>query len=352
MDGDFSPGYVSHLTDYTAPARRILDIQGPEGDIPWFEDGPWDPWNHVESAMALTAIGAHEAARRAFDYLTETQRPDGAWLGDYGNALPMVDRDYISRETAPALLDTNFCAYPAVGVLHYLMATGDKAQARRWWPMVQAGIDFVIGMQREDGTISWAFEAVGTDQDDALLAGNASIAKSLESALRLAEQMGKPSPRWQAAHQALTRALKGPLERFDRLGTGQRFAMDWYYPALSGALPDHHAQQRLKTGWQQFVHPELGCRCVCDEPWVTVAETCELAMALLAAGKRAQAEAMLATTDPVRDDKGVFWMGWQYEEETVWPKEQPSWTQAAAILAADALHGKRPHSRLLITPGL
>ena len=352
MDGVFGNGLVSHLADYAAPAARILDLQTTDGSIPWFEDGPWDAWNHVECAMALTAIGRYDAAAHAFDHLMQTQRADGAWLSEYGNALPMVERDYISRESAPVFLDTNFCAYPAVGILHYLFATGDTRRVRQWWPMVRAAIDFVISLQRADGTVSWAFEAIGTDQDDALLAGNASIAKSLESAINLAVQLGEPSGRWQASHDALVRALRNPLERFDRLGTGQRFAMDWYYPALSGALHDHHAAQRLEAKWASFVHPELGCRCVSDEPWITVAETCELAMALLAAGRREQAEAMLNAAAPVRDANGVYWMGWQYEEETVWPKEQPGWTQAAAILAADALRGETPHSRLLICPSL
>ena len=352
MDGDFGFNVISHLADYDAPARRILDIQCRDGAIAWFEDGPWDPWNHVECAMALTATGAHDAAARAFDYLLKTQRPDGAWLGEYGNALPMVDRDYISRDPAPAFLDTNFCAYPAVGVLHYLLATRDMIRVRRWWPMIRKAIDFVLALQCRDGTIPWALEAVGTDQDDALLAGNASIAKSLESAIRLAGWLDQPAEQWIEAHRALVGALRGTPERFDRLGTGQRFAMDWYYPALSGALHDHHAVLRLETKWEAFVHPELGCRCVCDEPWITVAETCELSMALLAAGRREQAEDMLNAVAPVRDTKGVYWMGWQYEEATVWPKEQPGWTQAAAILAADALHGKAAHSRLLVTPHL
>jgi len=42
----------------------------------------------------------------------------------------------------------------------------------------------------------------------------------------------------------------------------------------------------LQTRWSSFVEHELGCRCVSDEPWVTVAESCELTLALLAAGER------------------------------------------------------------------
>ena len=147
--------------DLTGAVRRIIELQSENGRIVWFEDGPWDPWNHVECAMALAAAGETTRAARAYDYLAATQRPDGAWLGEYGNALPMRDRDHISRVAAPAFLDTNFCAYPAVGILHFLLLTGDEARVRSWWPMVRAAMDFVIALQRDDGTISWAFEAVG-----------------------------------------------------------------------------------------------------------------------------------------------------------------------------------------------
>jgi hypothetical protein len=337
----------AHLSDLSAPASRILDIQEAGGRIAWFEDGPWDPWNHTECAMALTVMGALDAARLAFDHLAETQRADGAWFGEYGNALPMVERDYISREPAPAFLDTNFCAYPAVGVLHYLLATDDLGRVRDWWPMVRGAMDFVTALQRADGTISWAFEAVGTDDDDALLAGNASVAKSLECAIALAARLGEDASAWIAAREALVAALRTSPELFDRKGGGRRFAMDWYYPVLSGALDPPTAAKRLQSQTATFVDPVRGCRCVSDEPWVTVAETCELAMAYLSVDQGAEAASLLEAISSHCDVDGVFWMGWQYEEETVWPKETPSWTQAAVILAIDALHGDYAHSRLL-----
>ena len=142
MDGSFK---TKELTSYAAHLRpaveRILQVQTLQGAIPWFEHGPWDAWNHVESAMALCAAGETSAAALAYDYLVTSQRPDGAWFGEYGNALPMVDRLFISRESAPAVLDTNFTAYPAVGILHYLEQTGDLDRVRDWWPMVVRALD-------------------------------------------------------------------------------------------------------------------------------------------------------------------------------------------------------------------
>lgn len=351
MDGSFK---TKELISYAAQLRpavdRILQVQTSHGAIPWFEHGPWDAWNHVESAMALCAAGEWVAAANAYDYLVTHQRPDGAWYGEYGNALPMVDRLFISRESAPAVLDTNFTAYPAVGVLHYLEQTGDLNRVRDWWPMVVRALDFVLTLQRADGTICWSLEAWQTDQEDALLAGNASILKSLSCGICLARALGQPSDRWRTAHKRLRTALRETPLAFDRRGEGARFAMDWYYPVLSGALDKDVARARIFEQWNAFVPDPLGCRCVLDEPWITAAETAELVLALIAIDERDRAADVFASILAIRDDTGAFWMGWQTEEKIFWPRERPAWTQAAIILAADALDNASPASRLLTRP--
>jgi len=316
---------------------HILKLQNADGAIPWFEGGAWDAWNHVECAMALVVAGHIDEGARAYDYLLQIQREDGAWLGEYGNALPMVDRDFISREKAEALIDSNFCAYPAVGIAHYFEVTRDYQQLCQWWPMVKRALDFVLRLQRPDGTISWSLEAQGTELDDALLACNASIAKSLECGIFLAEQMHEPSADWRAARRFLMEALRSRPDLFDRRGTGARFAMDWYYPVLAGTLDKQSARERIDEKWTLFVDEDRGCRCVWDEPWFTTAESAELVMALLMIDDRQRARTVFDALLRYRDDAGVFWMGWQDEEAIIWPREQPSWTQAAVILAADAL---------------
>jgi hypothetical protein len=118
-----------------------------------------------------------------------------------------------------------------------------------------------------------------------------------------------------------------------------RFAMDWYYPVLGGALRGEAAASRLASAWDSFVVPGLGVRCVSDQPWVTVAETCELVMSLDACGLRAQAREVFATVAPLRHVDGSYWTGWQYVNAQHYPDERSSWTSAAVILAADALTG-------------
>jgi hypothetical protein len=87
------------------------------------------------------------------------------------------------------------------------------------------------------------------------------------------------------------------------------------------------------------VVPGLGVRCVSDEPWVTGAETAELAMALDAAGDTDRALALLADVQHLRNPDGSYWTGWQFENGAHYPAERSAWTAAAMILAADALSG-------------
>ena len=57
----------------------ILDCQLASGEIPWFEGGYADPWDHTEAAMGLAVGGELEAARRAYRWLASMQLPDGSW---------------------------------------------------------------------------------------------------------------------------------------------------------------------------------------------------------------------------------------------------------------------------------
>ena len=47
-------------------AESIAALQLDSGMIPWFEGGHCDPWNHVETAMALDVAGLHREAERAY----------------------------------------------------------------------------------------------------------------------------------------------------------------------------------------------------------------------------------------------------------------------------------------------
>jgi len=334
---------LAPLRDLTGAAEAILSVQQADGAVPWFEHGPWDPWNHAECVMALAVMGEAAAARAGLDYLQASQQRDGSWLGGYGNALPMDGRLKIARVAAPELKDANFIAYPAVAVWHGYRLSGDRKEAARRWPMVRAAIEFVLSLQHPEGDISWCAEAHGGPLDDAILAGNASIYGSLGCAIRLAELLNEPSRAWREARARLGGAILCAPHRFDRAGQSRSgFAMDAYYPILAGVMPWMASLARLETKVAAFVEPGLGCRCVREEPWVTVAESSELAMAMVRLGRHGHAAALLDWQMAHRDSDGAFWMGWQTQEAIFWPQEKPTWTQAAVILATDALHGATP----------
>ena len=127
----------------------------------------------------------------------------------------------------------------------------------------------------------WERAADGTPARYALLTGCSSIHQSLRCAAALAEHVGEPQPEWELAADQLGHVIACHPEAF---ADKSRFSMDWYYPVLGGAVRGTAAERMIKAGWDTFVVPGVGVRCVSDEPWVTAAETAELAIALEAIG--------------------------------------------------------------------
>lgn len=340
----------TNFPDLQPSVDLIKAIQRSDGSIPWFEDGIWDAWNHVECAMALEVAGETTAADAAFDYLRTTQNSNGSWQGEYGNTAEIIDEYYMSRETAGTFEDTNFTAYCATGIWHRFLSRSDLADLEVFWPMVRNAMYFVLNLQSDHGDVAWSSEAIAFGPDDSVRAGNASIRKSLECATRIAFQMGAFSDArtFRHAMRRIDHAFLHHPERFDRKDDDRsRYAMDWYYPSMCGVLKGHDATLHIRQGWNEFVDPEKGCHCVLSEPWITVAESAELAIALAGLGARDIARQILKLQLNHRDSDGCFWMGYQYEEDIFWPREKPSWTQAAMILAIETLRRGSPTSVLL-----
>ncbi len=322
-------------------AEYILQVQTGQGAIPWFTGHHLDPWDHVEAAMGLDVCGEHEAARRAYYWLRDCQLPAGNWWASYGPGE--------TRKSAHT--ETNFCAYIATGTWHHYLVTGELRFLEAMWPTVQGAINFVLALQHERGEIPWAVDADGRPANDALLTGCSSIAKSLDCALAIARLMGEPVRDWHRARSRLRSAIRLRPERFDRhWDSKSRFAMDWYYPVLCGILRGAEARARIAGHWQEFVVPGLGCRCVRDEPWIAVAESCELVMALLTAGERARALELYSWLHRWRTTDGAYWTGYQYRLQIPWPHEKTTWTAAAVLLAADALTAHTAASGLFTRP--
>ena len=134
--------------------------------------------------MALTAVGLDDEADAAYQWLVDTQLPDGSWFNYY-----------LTTGVKDARLDTNVCAYLATGAWHRYISTGDLDGLEHLWPTVEAGVDFVLRYQRLDGSIRWSLDASGFLEEYALLTGSSSIYHSLRCAIAIAERLGPRASR-------------------------------------------------------------------------------------------------------------------------------------------------------------
>jgi hypothetical protein len=338
---DDQPSLLVGADALSRTCEYIASIQLDNGGIPWFANGIIDPWDHVESAMGLTVGGRYPEAEAAYLWLTRFQHPDGYWLAAY-------DGDAVADGTRA---ETNFVAYVATGVWHYYLATRDEGFLATLWPTVARALDFVIGLQAATGEIYWALDTRTGINKDALVTGCNSIYRSLDCGIAIARQLGEPCHHWIQARERLGTTLTSRPERFDRTWASKaRYSMDWFYPILSGVRSEKAAAQHLDARWQEFVEPGLGCRCVSDQPWVTIAESCELVMACTAAGQLERARSLFDDLARFQAEDGSWWTGYVFTDDVMWPDERPTWTAGAVLLAADALEGITAANQLFTTP--
>ena len=319
------PERMPTLAEARQTAAWLATCQEADGAFGWERRRHVDAWNHTESAMAMTAFGEHEAADRAYLWLRETQRPDGTW--------PMRSTRGVVED---ASADSNQVAYIAVWAWHHWLVRQDRDFVDVMWPHVRRALDWVVARQLEWGGISWNESADGTLWDTALLAGSSSIVHSLDCGILLAELVGvgESAVAWARARVRLAEAVRDHEALFI---DNSRYSMDWYYPVLGGALRGEAARERLEKRWDEFVRPGLGIHCVADHPWVTGAETCELALSLDAIGDRDGAKQLIRSIQHLRETDGSYWTGQVYVEGVRWPLERSTWTSAAVLLAIDAV---------------
>ncbi|MDQ6847284.1 MAG: prenyltransferase [Candidatus Dormibacteraeota bacterium] len=313
-------------SDVSATVDHIAAVQRPDGSIPWYERGQVDPWNHVEAAMALDVGGRRAEAWRAYRWLVEQQRPDGAWHAAYHEG-----------DVIDATLDTNLTAYVATGLWLHMLCGAPEEELRTGFACVESALAFVLAMQAEDGAIWWARDPKGRPWQRALVTGSSSIHLSLACATRVADALGVRHPEWEAARLRVGDALRTAPRSFK---DKRLWAMDWYYPVLCGVVTGADAEARLASRWDEFVVPERGVRCTSDRPWITAAETCELALALVRCGDGERAAQLVDWAQHLRGDDAAYWTGANFTDGCIFPPdEQPTWTAAAVVLADDAISG-------------
>ena len=325
-----------------ATAGAIAEWQLPSGMIPWMPGGHADVWNHVEAAMALAVGGLRAEAELAYDWLVGLQRPDGAW-----------HQYYLADRVEQDKLDANCVAYVAAGVWHHWLMFQDRGFLDVMWPVVERAIDFVLELQTPRGEILWARHADGTPWSFALLTGSSSMCHSLRCAIALAELLGHERPDWELSAARLHHIVRAHVrgDEPEAFAPKHRWAMDWYYPVLGGVVEGDEGVALLDSRWKTFVLPERGVRCVSDRPWVTAAETCECALALLAVGEVDRANELFTWVQQYREPTGRYWTGTVYPDETHFPDgEQSTYTAAAVVLAADGLAQMTPGAALFTDP--
>ena len=306
----------------------IAKCQNKQGAIAWEPNGKVDPWDHVESIMALNLLDFKDEALKGFDWLISSQQQDGSWYSEYqGEKITNLNKE------------TNFCAYISSGALHHFLNYRERSFLEKIWPTLKKSIEFVISGQTDEGDILWAKDNNEEWMDDSLLTGCASIFKSLNDFNKIAKTLGYEEFILKEEIKNLKDSITNKPERFDRTWESKaRYSMDWYYPVLCGIYSKQDSKKFINERWDEFVVPGLGCKCVSEEPWVTVAESCELILALNKIDEKKAALEIFENISKLIDQKDkLFWTGYVYKDDKFWPIEKPSWTAAAVVLAANSL---------------
>jgi hypothetical protein len=314
-------------------ATLIARTQRPDGEIPWVEGQKSDPWDHVESAMGLSVGGYLKEAKRAFKWLAQMQLNDGSWYTAYRQGVP-----------EDKTKDANLSSYIVVGAFHHYLISRDVSFLIEMWPTLSSAINFALSLQTPNGEIYWAISPEGRVDRMALLTGSSSIYMSIKCALAIAKILGFSMTSWKIALNRLAAAIKNKPYLFNM--TKSRYSMDWFYPILAGVITGDAAQKRIDRYWKKFVVEDQGVRCVSDKPWVTIAETSELVLALAGMGNLEQAGIVFNWICDRRYEDGTYWCGFTCPELIIWPEDKITWTNAVALLAADAIYTLTPASVL------
>lgn len=329
-----NPGMiVSDTLNIDSVVNFIVALQRETGDIPWHTEGKTDPWDLVETIMGLNIGKRFDASYLAFDWLKQMQNPDGSWYSSYINGKP-GDRT----------CETHMAAYIAVGLFHTWLMNKDAVFLEKYWTTMEKGINYAISLQKKSGEIYWARSPEGRVDPMALLTGASSIFMSLKCALAIADILGKRIVSWETAFSSLGNSIKGNRHQYNV--SKSRFSMYWFYPVLSGALTGDAAKQRIEKKWDKYVIEGQGVRCVSDQPWVTLAETAELVLALNGMGWAEKARILFSWIQDRMYKDNTYWCGYTYPDMVIWPEERISWTNAVVLMAADAVYGLTPASGL------
>ncbi len=275
--------------------------------------------------MGLAIGGRADEAVEALGALVRLQNADGSFCHYYlANGVKEPNRD------------TNVTSYIAVGLLGVMAYVGGF-ESEEIFASVVAALDYLVALQRSDGSIPMMCRADGTLYEKSLLAGSCSILNSLEAGRVLAGFYECERPEWKIAELSLAEYLGGArtgvLDKSD-------WAMDWYYPALCGLSrhePHRASLASLAESAGRFFSPEFGVRCIASRPWYTAAETAEAAMAFSMARVPEAARQALEATRRFRREDGSYYTGLVDPGNVSYPGGEVSTYTAAAVVIANEI---------------
>ncbi len=303
-----------------ATLRSIALLQLPSGMIPWARGHHGDPWNHTEAVIALAAGGFAAEAAAGLSWLSGAVNRDGSFC-----------QYFLASGVKEPRIDLNCCLYPAVGILSYLLFSGDVAAVRSHVGWFDATTAFVLGFQREDGSFPWALDPDRRALAGSLKAGSSAMVIALEAIEALDDLLGRSRGRIKEAREALVSSIASSAEGF--LDKSQ-WAMDAYYPVLAGAVSGDAAREMLEGLKSRHLIAGHGIRALSSSEWVTAAETAEAAMAFIHAGEQETAEALLAAVGNLRQGDGSYLTGRVLPGLAPFPAGECSTYSAAAVVLA------------------
>tara|TARA_B100000029_G_scaffold473850_1_gene515631 strand:- start:15852 stop:16862 length:1011 start_codon:yes stop_codon:yes gene_type:complete len=321
-------------------ARYIIKTQNKDGSIPSSDDNSHDNWDHLESAIALGVAGYRTEFEKAIEWCINNQNNDGSWY-----------ESYVSDQPIKFNKQSNHAAYFSTAIAFHYLLYKDLDYVHSTWPTIKQSQAFVQSLCGESGAIIWNIDEDGNKAKDFLLTGNSSIVKSVECAIFIGNLLDDDIAvsNFIEIKNSIALALKNPRNNFDLQKNRSRFSMDSYYPILSNILSDQEEDLYIRKTFKEFYIKDLGIKCVKEEPWITVAETCEFVICLVKTGRTKEAKKLLAEAMQHVDQDNIPFMGWQYKENIFWPDEKPSWTSAAMILALDATYKFSSASKVFLT---
>ena len=175
------------------------------------------------------------------------QFEDGSWYTAYLEGQP-IDKTR----------DTNLCAYIAVGVWHYYLVTADDDFPRRDVADSIGRHRFCDGLPDSRRGNPLGHQPGRQGRPDGIvdrLQFDLHEPEMRTGHCRLRRRLKKPH--WRAALERLGNAIRTKPHLFNM--TKSRYAMDWFYPVLAGALTGDAAQRRIDQYWKKFVIEANGC---------------------------------------------------------------------------------------------